>query len=135
MAEYDGPLPIITATEKPFWDGARRHELMLYKCLTCGAYYNPPTHCVHCNNPNMAWVRGSGHGKVYNYIIYHMVYHPKWQNRVPYNVAWVELDEGPLIMTNIVGCENEQIYIDMPVEVTFDDITEEVSLPKFQPTT
>ena len=133
MTEYQRPLPIITATEKPFWEAARRHELMLYRCLNCGAYYNPPTHCVSCDNPKMDWVRVGGRGKVYTFIVYHMAYHPAWEEHVPYNVAWIELDEGPLLMSNILGCRNEDIYIEMPVEVVFDDVNEEVTLPKFKP--
>jgi len=133
MTEYNKPLPIITTNTKPFWDGAKRRELMLYKCLNCGAYYNPPTHCVSCDKPKMEWVRISGKGKVYTFVVYQMAYHPQWKDSIPYNVAWIELDEGPLMMSNIVGCRNEDIYIEMPVEVVFDEVTSEVTLPKFKP--
>jgi uncharacterized OB-fold protein len=133
MTKYDRPLPIITSTDKGFWEGAKRHELMVYHCSNCGAYYNPPTHCVACDNPKMGWVKASGKGKVFTYVIYHVPYHPAWKNYIPYNVAWVELEEGLLLMTNIVGCKNEEIFIDMPVEVVFEDITEEITLPKFKP--
>jgi hypothetical protein len=81
----------------------------------------------------MGWVRASGKGKVYTFIVYHVAYHPSWEKYLPYNVAWVELVEGPLIMTNIVGCKLEDIHIDMPVEVTFEDVTGEISLPRFRP--
>jgi uncharacterized OB-fold protein len=81
----------------------------------------------------MEWVKAKGTGKVYTFVVYHMAYHPSWKNYIPYNVAWVELDEGPLVMTNIVGCKNEEIKVGMPVQVTFDDITKEVTLPKFKP--
>ena len=133
MAEYQKQLPVITTTNKPFWDAARRHELMAYRCLSCGSFYTDVTDCLACDNPKMDWVRVSGRGQVYTFGIYHQVYHPAWKDDIPYNVTWVKLDEGPLLLSNIVECQNEDIYIEMPVEVVFDDVTEEVTLPKFRP--
>jgi uncharacterized protein len=133
MTAYDRPLPIITTTDKDYWDAAKKHELMVYHCKNCGAFYLPATHCVHCNKPDMEWVKAKGTGTVYTFVVYHMAYHPSWNKYIPYNVAWVELDEGPLLMTNIVGCKNEEIQVGMPVRVTFDDITNEITLPKFKP--
>jgi uncharacterized OB-fold protein len=130
---YNKPLPVITASDKDFWDGAKRHEFMLYHCTNCGAYYYPAVHCVSCDSPQMEWTRTSGKGTVVTFIVYHMAYHPSWKDDIPYNVAWVELREGPIFMTNIVSCKNEDIRVGMPVEVIFDDVTEEVTLPKFKP--
>jgi uncharacterized OB-fold protein len=132
---YDRPLPVIISLNRPFWEGAKRHELMIYRCLNCGTYYIPPTHCIVCNKPDMSWVKAKGKGKIYTFIVYHIAYHPKWKKHLPYNVAWVELEEGPLIMTNITGCKNEDLHIDMPVEVTFDDVSNEITIPKFKPVT
>jgi uncharacterized OB-fold protein len=81
----------------------------------------------------MQWVKVSGKGYVYTFIVYHQVYHPGWKNDIPYNVTWVKLDEGALFTTNLVECKNEDICIGMPVEVVFDDVTEEITLPKFRP--
>lgn len=75
----------------------------------------------------------SGKGKVFTFCIFHQAFHPAWQDDIPYNVAYVKLDEGTLLITNIVDCPDEDIYIGMPVEVVFDDVTEEVTLPKFKP--
>jgi hypothetical protein len=82
---------------------------------------------------NTEWARVSGRGKVYSWTIFHYLYHPAFSQDIPYNVAIVELEEGPRMHTNIVGCSNEDIYIDMPVEVVFEDISEEIALPKFKP--
>jgi uncharacterized OB-fold protein len=131
MKVYDSPIPEITTTSKPFWDGAKKHQLMVYKCLNCGACYSPLTDCMCCNKPEMEWIPASGKGKIYTFITYHTAYNLKWKNHVPYNVAWIELDEGPIMMSNVVGCKNEDIYINMPVKVIFDDINDEVTLPKF----
>ena len=85
------------------------------------------------DNPKMDWTRVSGKGQVFTFVVYHMPYHPAWKDSIPYNVAWIKLDEGPLLMSNVVECGNEDLYIGMPVEVVFDDVTEEVTLPKFRP--
>ncbi len=133
MAEYLKQLPLVTTSDRPFWEAARRHELMAYRCLNCGAYYPQVTECVACNAPRMAWVKVSGRAEVFTFCVFHQLYHPAWKGDIPYNVAYVKLAEGPLLMTNIVDCRNEDIRIGMPVEVVFDDVTPEVTLPKFRP--
>ena len=133
MTEYKKQLPDITSVDKPFWDAAKKHELVAYQCLNCGTFYSQVTDCVACDNPRMEWVKVSGKGEVYTFGIYHQLYHPAWKEEIPYNVSWIKLDEGPLIMSNVVECKNEDLYVGMPVEVVFDDVTEEVTLPKFKP--
>ncbi len=133
MSEYKKQLPAISSIDKPFWEAARKHELVAYSCKNCGAYYSLATHCLACNKPEMAWIRVSGKGQVFTFGIYHQLYHPAWKVDIPYNVAWVKLDEGPLLLSNIVECKNEEIYVGMPVTVVFYDVTQEVTLPKFKP--
>ena len=133
MAEYLKQLPLVTESDRPFWEAARRHELMAYRCLNCGAYYPQVTECVACSSPKMAWVKVSGRAEVFTFGIFHQLYHPAWKGDIPYNVTFVKLAEGPLLMTNIVECRNEDIRIGMPVEVVFDDVMPEVTLPKFRP--
>ena len=86
-----------------------------------------------CDKPEMVWVKVSGKGEVYTFTIMHQVYHPAWEGEVPYNITWVKLDEGPIIVANITGRKNDEIYIGMRVEAIFDDVTEEVTLPRFRP--
>ena len=133
MTEYTKQLPEINNRDKAYWDAAKQHELKAYRCLNCGTFYSKVIHCVACDVPKMDWVKVGGKGEVYTYCIYHQVYHPGWKDDIPYNVAWIKLDEGPLMISNIVDCRNEDIHIGMPVGVVFDDITEEVTLPKFKP--
>jgi len=133
MAEYNKALPQVTLATRPFWDGARRHELMAYKCLNCGQYYWPAVHCMVCKKPEMEWVKISGKGEIFTFTIIHRASHPAWQAEIPYNVSWVKLDEGPIILSKITGCENEDLYLGMRVEAVFDDVTEEVTLPMFRP--
>lgn len=133
MGGVEKQLPIITTSDRAFWEGAKQHELMAYKCLNCGTFYYPAIHCVSCNDPKMGWVKVTGKGNVYTFVIYHRMFHPGWKDDIPYNVAWIKLEEGPLLMSNIVDCKNEDIEIGMPVEVVFEEVSEEVTLPKFRP--
>ncbi|MBT8490990.1 MAG: OB-fold domain-containing protein, partial [Deltaproteobacteria bacterium] len=70
---------------------------------------------------------------VYTYVVYHIAYHPGFKGDLPYVVAIVELAEGPRIFTNIIGCSTDEVYCDMAVEVVWDDVTAELTLPKFRP--
>jgi len=79
------------------------------------------------------WVKLSGRGKIYSFVVYRMSYHPSYANDIPYNVAVIQLTEGPRMESNITGIKVEDLKVDMPVEVYFDDVTAEVSLPKFRP--
>jgi len=133
MAEYQKPLPEIDEDIQPFWDAAKRHELVAHKCLNCGAHYFPTATCINCDNPKMEWVKVSGKGKVHTFNVYHQLYHPSFKDELPYNTAVVELDEGPLLRLSLVDVKNEDIRCEMPVEVCFEDVTDEVTLPKFRP--
>ena len=75
----------------------------------------------------------SGRGRIYSFVTYHRLYHEGWQDELPYVVAVVELEEGPRMISNIVGIEPDKVVCDMTVEVTFDDVTADVTLPKFRP--
>ena len=89
--------------------------------------------CSECTSDAYDWNPVSGKGRVFSFVIYHRAYHPGFQGEIPYVVGVIELDEGPRMLSNVVGCKPEEVRCDMPVEVTFEDITDEMSLPKFQP--
>jgi uncharacterized OB-fold protein len=132
--EYSKPLPRPNRLSQPFWDGAKWHELLLQKCAACGHVWLPPsTRCPKCLSTEYEWSKASGRGKVWSWIVMWQRYFAAFEQDIPYNVAYVELEEGPRLMTNLVGVENDAIYCDMPVEVAFEDVTAEISLPKFRP--
>jgi uncharacterized OB-fold protein len=133
MSEIKKQLPLINASNKVFWDAAKKHELLVSQCRACGLLSTQAAACAACGSHRLEWVKVRGRGQVFTFCIYHQPFHPAWKDDIPYNVAYVRLDEGPLLMTNIVECANKDIYIDMPVEVVFEDINDEVSLPKFRP--
>ncbi|TET74616.1 MAG: Zn-ribbon domain-containing OB-fold protein [Dehalococcoidia bacterium] len=133
MVEYNKPLPQITPENKPFWEACKQHELSLQRCQDCGHLRLPSPICQKCLSMNSEWVKVSGRGKVYTWVVIHQRYHPGFVEELPYNVTLVELEEGPKLITNIVGCNNEDLRIGMEVEVVFEDVTEEITLPKFKP--
>ncbi len=91
--------------------------------------------CPNCGSWNAEWAKVSGRGKVYTYIVAVQPFHPAFSGDVPYAVAIVELEEGVRMVSNIMDCGPDDIYIGMPVEVVYDDVTEEVTLPKFKKVT
>jgi uncharacterized protein len=130
---YAKPIPGPDEESQPFFDGANAHRLMLMRCDGCGRYRYPSRdRCDACWSTASSWVRASGRGTVYTFGLMHQLYHPGFKAEIPYNVAVVELEEGPRMTTNIVGVPNDQIRVGMPVEVVFEDISPEISLPKFR---
>ncbi|MBE0415430.1 MAG: Zn-ribbon domain-containing OB-fold protein [Dehalococcoidia bacterium] len=133
MAQYIKPLPQITAETREFWEGCKRHELLIQRCKDCGVYrHYPRLMCPKCGSWNVEWVKVGGRGKVYTWTVAVQPFHPGFFEDVPYAVVIVELEEGVRMVSNIVDCAPEEIYIGMPVEVVFDDVTEEVTLPRFR---
>ena len=134
MTEYNKPLPDVNEETAPYWEYCRKHELRFQKCRDCGYIRNPVSIlCPKCHSMEADWTKMSGKGKVYTYIIYHQAFHPSYKDDIPYAAAIIQLDEGPRMESNITGCKVEDIRIDMPVEVYFDNVTGEISLPKFRP--
>ena len=131
---YEKPLPVINEDNAPYWEYCRNHELRMQKCTDCGHIRFPASIvCPKCNSMEAEWTQLSGRGKVYSYVIYHMAYHPSYKDDIPYTVAIIQLNEGPRMESNITDCKGEDIQIDMPVELYFDDVTDDVTLPKFKP--
>jgi uncharacterized OB-fold protein len=131
---YAKPLPRITADNRPFWEATRRHELRLQRCRACDRFRYPPAPvCPQCLAEDAEWTRVSGRGTVSTFVVFHKVYFPAFAADVPYNVVQVELEEGPRLTANLVDVPNDQIRVGMPVEVVFDDVTPEVTLPRFRP--
>ncbi|HXG21472.1 MAG TPA: Zn-ribbon domain-containing OB-fold protein [Methylomirabilota bacterium] len=133
MADYNKPLPVIESWNAPYWQAARRHEFVAQKCRSCGYIHLPPgPACTNCLSDEQEWVQLSGKGAINSYGIYHQLWHPGFKDDIPYNVALIELAEGPQIISQVVGCKNEELRCGAAVEVTFDDVTPEVTLPKFR---
>lgn len=135
MAEQiSKPIPTPTHETRPFWEGCKRHELRIQQCGACGQFqFYPRLYCSKCFSERVDWVNASGRAKVTTFTIVRRPVSPAFKDDLPYVVALVTLEEGPSMMTNIVGCPPEQVAIGMPVAVTFEDWTEEISIAKFRP--
>src|SRR5262245_60984165 len=107
------PVPRPSPETEPFWEAAKAHRLLLPLCNTCHRFWFPPAQrCAHCLSSDFAWREVSGHGRIYSFVVYHRVYHPGFESEVPYVVAIVELDEGPRLITNIVGITTDRVCCD-----------------------
>jgi uncharacterized OB-fold protein len=130
------PHPVPSLDSAPFWEWCRRHELRLQRCLACGAWrFHPRPRCPRCRSADHEWARASGRGRVHTFTICHPPVLPAFADRVPYNAVVVRLDEGPFMVSNLVECANEEIEVEMPVEVVFVDVDDELALPQFRPVT
>jgi uncharacterized OB-fold protein len=129
------PLPNVTPQTEPFWAAARENRFVLFRCKQCGAWYWPPAFCRFHDNEafmgNLEWTEASGRGKVFTFDVIRRQMHPAFP--VPYVYGLIETEEGPLFSANVVDCEPDEVYVGMPVEVTFEKISDEFTLPQFRP--
>jgi uncharacterized protein len=133
VPEGKRPLPKPTPETQHFWDGAKADELRLQSCTDCKHIYFPPRpFCPKCASRSVAVVKASGRAKLHSYVIHHR---PSPGFDAPYAIAVVKLAEGPQMMTNIVGCPQTPValQLDMDLEVTFEKQSDAISLPMFKP--
>lgn len=134
MSGSTKPLPDITPESRPYWEGCHRHELLLQRCGACGALQHYPRGvCATCWSADLEWQRSSGRGTVWTFTVVHRSQAPGFKDALPYVLAYVELEEGVQMLTNLVECDPARVTIGMPVEVRFEDVTREVSIPHFRP--
>lgn len=136
MAEpYSGPLPKPTPETRPFWDAAKQHRLLIQACDDCGArYFYPRPLCPACLSRNVRWLDASGRARLHTFVINHRP--PRgFPVAPPFVLGIVELEEGPRMMSHIVGVTPDPAALrcDMPLEVVFEELTPEITLPKFRP--
>ena len=140
MAELDvrKPLPAITTEAKPFWDAAAQQKLIIQRCKNCQSWvWTPRPSCNECGSERVEWTQVSGEGEIYSFTVIRQVVgraaSKAFEPDIPYVIAWVDLDEGPRLITNIVGCPVEDVKLGMKVSVQFEQASEKVWLPKFKP--
>lgn len=137
MADYTKPLPLADHDSQPYWEGAKAHELRAQKCGSCGKLRWPPQgFCPHCWSWDTSWVRLAETGSVISYVVVHQATNPVFAQDVPYAIAQVAIDntDGAVVITaNVVDCPWEEVKVGMKVRATYDDVTPEVTLPKFRP--
>jgi len=132
-SESGRPLPSPDEESAEFFEAAKQGKLLLRYCQKCDRFLGWDRDiCDECHDYQLEWKPASGKGTIYTFTIVHQVITPAFANEVPYNVTYVELEEGPRVKTNIVGVANSDIRMGAPVEVVFESLNGEVTVPKFQ---
>ena len=126
------PLPEPTPLSQPYWDALKQGRLTFQRCRHCGHAWLPPrAECPQCLEAEWDWTTATGKGRVVSWVVYHHAYHEAFRDRLPYNVALVELDEGPRLITNIVNPDHGGgIKTERPVQLSIED-EHGVALAKF----
>jgi uncharacterized protein len=117
----------------PFWHGCEQGKFLLHRCDTCHRHYWPASRCVEHGAKAMSWVESSGRGELYTYTVLHKALTSSMKDKVPYVVAVVKLDEGPLYHTNIVGCGHDQVAVGMRLQAVMTEHQNGMTIPVFQP--
>ena len=134
MTQGQRPLPAVTELNRPFWEGAAAGELRLQRCAACAHLLYPiASLCPVCLGRELRWETLSGRATVHASVVFHQVYNPAFATEVPYNVSIVQLAEGPLMMTNVVGVEPSRVEVGQELRFAPAEIAEGVFLPRFEP--
>lgn len=130
----DLPIPKFPEPDtEPFWNATKNHELTYQVCDDCGGIvWHPRRHCTHCTSLNVSWKTSKGEGTVYTFSIVRQNYHPAFRERIPYVVAWIDVDEGFRMLSNVVDVDPEQVTVGQRVRVRWLD-QEGLALPAFTP--
>lgn len=137
MSEYNKPLPGLDGLTKDFYGFCKQEELHFQKCTSCGAFRHVPREiCAECNSFEWEWVKSSGKGTIYSWVVVNRALHPAFYdpspNAVPMAPIVVEMEEGVRLLSNMVNCPPDQLEMDMPVTVVYEAVTDEVTLPRFR---
>lgn len=133
MTTYDKFVPELTPLHEPFWEAVRRHELQLQRCDACPRFRFVPCELCRCGSAASTWTPIAGTGEVYTYTVVHRAPTAAYQADAPYVIAHVTIDEGPRLISNLIGCPPSEVRIGMPVRVVFEDVTPSLTLYKFAP--
>lgn len=121
---------------KVFREACIQHTLIFQRCHDCGHVRWPLSFvCPMCASQKSEWVQSEGKGRVYTFVVFHVPFHSKFTDKVPYIVAVIELREHSHFLTNIIGCDPAQVKCGMEVEIVWEDVSSGISLPKFKPLT
>lgn len=129
---YTRPLPEADEESREFYEGARRHQLMLMRCRSCGAWRLPSRpRCPDCWSTDTEWAQASGRGTLYSFGVMHQTF-PGFAEDVPYTYAIIELQEGPRIVSDVIGETADDLRVDMPLVAEFDDVAPDTTLVRFR---
>lgn len=129
-----GLAPERSAINAPYWDALAQGRLTFQRCDSCGHAWLPPRgECPACLGDSHHWEPAEGGARLVSWVVYHIAYHPAFKDRLPYNVAVVELDEGPRLISNVVGIDNaDALAIDQRLRLRIED-EGGTAVPRFAP--
>jgi uncharacterized OB-fold protein len=131
-ARYDLPTP--DQFTQPWWDAAAEGRLVISRCRTCHeAHYYPRPFCPRCGGDDVAWEDASGRATLYTWSVVYQNDLPPFSQKVPYVAAVVDLEEGPRMMTNVIGGDFDRLAVGLALHVDFEDIGEGFHIPVFRP--
>jgi uncharacterized OB-fold protein len=127
------PLPAMEGFAKEFYGWCEQNQLRFQRCTACGTWRHVPREmCAACGSWQWEWATSSGRGTVFTWTVVARALHPAFQNDTPYAAVVIEMEEGVRLLSQVVDCAPDELAIGMPVEVVFDAVTPEVTLPKFR---
>ena len=130
---YSKPLPALDGLTKEFYNWCRRGDLRFQRCNACQAWRHVPRPmCAACGSFAWTWRRSSGRGTVFSWTVAVRPMHPAFQNDAPYAPVVIEMEEGVRLVSEMLDCSPDELEIGMPVELVFDHVTPEITLPKFK---
>ena len=134
MSALPAKAPTPNHETQRFWDATAQGRIELPRCDACGlVIWYPREVCPDCHGTDVTWTTMSGRGRVYSYSVTRAGAGRLWAGHLPFVLAYVRLDEGPTMMTNIVDCDVDDVRVDMAVTAVFDDTGEGSALVRFRP--
>ncbi len=128
------PAPERNDTNAPYWDTLAQGQLSFQRCMHCGHAWLPPrSECPQCLADTPHWEQAAGGGRLVSWVVYHIAYDPAFKHRLPYNVAVVELDEGPRLISNVIGIDDVgALRIDQRLRLVIEN-EGSTAVPRFAP--
>lgn len=127
------PAPVPEPEATAYWAGARDGKLLVQKCDDCGStQLYPRAFCLACHGP-VSWIEATGRGTVYSFTVIRQNHSRPFRDWMPYVVALVDLEEGPRVMTNVVGVDPEDMTVGMPVRARFEVVSDDAGIALFEP--
>lgn len=127
-------LPPPTPLSQPYWDACNRQQLLIQQCSACGHHqFYPRSFCTECGQGKPRWVRARGRGTVVTWTIVRRPVSEAYAADTPYVIALIRLAEGPVMMSQVTGCDPEQVTSGMSVDVVFESWADGVMVPNFKP--
>jgi uncharacterized OB-fold protein len=131
--EWQKPLPLPDAISAPYWEAAAQGRLLIQECKTCGhRQWYPRAMCTKCA-ADVEWLECSGKGEIHTFTVIRQMGMRPFRDELPYVIAMVQLEEGPLVFGNVTGIEPDEVRIGAPVGVWFTRAADDIGVPSWRP--